>query len=228
MDKYSAWLDRDIALMVLELFDKKLNPVALQFELLLCGFLVRSPPAQVEAHLANMALTGTQLRTYTGFLHLVTLAMEKCQQLSAGLFLPDKALPTLVFQYLNDVAADPNGISESLLFKGVDTFNKATKIRHEMVSELLIYRSSDFLNAIRNEAREFAEQRRSRREWAAAGWEQLWSSLSSERGPWEAASDHAALPVPFRSGRLSGSLYPVHLQRKLGHDVRAPRSRPRR
>jgi hypothetical protein len=67
------WLDGDIALLALELFEQSPLPLGPGTDVLFCAFLIheRTQRDRVETHLATLKPTGSQRKACAGYLHLV-------------------------------------------------------------------------------------------------------------------------------------------------------------
>jgi hypothetical protein len=62
-DQFGTWLDRDLALSLLKIYERYLLPLHLYFDLLLCAFLMRwAQQDVVRQHLKaiSLPLTSTQ------------------------------------------------------------------------------------------------------------------------------------------------------------------------
>jgi hypothetical protein len=226
LDNNGAWLDKDGALLALQLFERSPNPLALPVDLLLCRFLLRDSAQRdcVEQHLSRVTLSGSQLSACSRLLHLVKCAMNRCGHVTRVPFLAEFGSPAAAFDSLCQIAAEPNGVHESLLFGATDSYNKIAVVRSAKLSEVLQYRASTFVSAVRTEAVSFAKRQQARRQQGLRDCERLWQSLTAELGPWEGAAEKASTQSVFRSRRLCGSGYPVGVRRKLSHEPRPPRA----
>ena len=226
-DKNGRWLDCDVAICCMKLFNKWADPLFLGFALVLGAFLLKFhyPVSDVEDYLKKLSLNSAQKKTHIQLLHLIKHYVEIFNKNVTVPYLPVEADKSLAGKALKAFSKSRNKLFEKIPFKIADTFLTASR----KISDLLI--NTAFLDdeTIENTYTKFVSNfvftEKVRKEFNSKSWSRCWCSFVCEMAPWEQAATTTNHETFERDMGLNDFLVPTRIRRKfLGDQSNKPNS----
>lgn len=216
-DKNGDWLDKDIALITIQLFEKWKNPLFIEFDLLLCAYLVKYNPRAVEQHLNSVQFT--RVRAHSNSFQLILKNIRRFGNTINPPYMPKSFDPRSADECLRCMAKRQNLIFESRVENAHLNYKKLIKRTRDQMARLSDFRSLDDMSLALDQQQTLVASEKEKFAREKEIWAKHWSKLTSELGPWESAVTPTSISVQYRRDRtLCSFLCPWKMKRKVARD----------
>lgn len=178
-DRNGDWLDKDIAALTIQLFEKVMDPLFINYDLLFCAYLLKYKPLEVIQHLKRLKWNATQVRTHQNYFHLICKYIEDLNFRSK---IDDPSIPKTcdrqrAFAAFTALGLKREDVFEKLALKGFNTYLGRWNNRPSTTE---IRKSAPEIEEMTRELREtiFTEEN-TRREVKMRRFSNLWTTLNT-------------------------------------------------